>query len=47
MTLYCSHEIGTKGKLVTHPREHVFGWIKFVLAILVEGHSVIFSTKLF
>ena len=29
------------------PGDHAFLGIKFVLAILVEGHSVIISTKLF
>ena len=53
MTLHHSYEIG---KLATPyeirqtghtPGGHVFWCIKFVFAILVEGNSVIISTKLF
>ena len=39
--------IGTQGKLATTPGGHVFWQIKFVLAIFVEGHPLIISTKLF
>ena len=39
--------IGTEEKLATPLGSHVFGWIRFFLAIFVKGHPVIISTKSF